>query len=182
MIDLPPEGPAAQVISRSPEETRALGEAIGRHACTGDLIALIGELGSGKTVLVAGVAAGLGVDPTIYVSSPTFTIMHRYPGRLPLYHIDLYRIETPGALATLGLEEYLEGDGVAAVEWAEHGLAILPEKRLTVRLQQIEPETRRIELLPAGDRYRTLVREIAADMATAIARLTSSVTREEKSR
>jgi tRNA threonylcarbamoyladenosine biosynthesis protein TsaE len=182
MIDLPREGPAAHVVSRSPEETRALGEAIGRHARAGDLIALIGELGSGKTVFVAGLAAGLGVDPAIPVSSPTFTIVHRHLGRLPLYHIDLYRIETPEALATLGLDEYLEGDGVAAIEWAEHGLAMLPEERLTVRLQQIGSEARRIELLSAGDRYRTLVREITEDMAIAKTRLTSSKRREERAR
>jgi tRNA threonylcarbamoyladenosine biosynthesis protein TsaE len=167
MIDLPPEGPTALCVSASPEETRALGEVMGRHACAGDLIALIGELGSGKTVFVAGLAAGLGVDPAAHVSSPTFTIMHRYLGRLPLYHIDLYRIETPEALATLGLEEYLEGDGVAAVEWAEHGVGMLPKERLTVRLRQTGLEARAVELVPVGDRYRTLLRKMTSDLAAA---------------
>ena len=172
MIDLPPEGPTALCVSTSPEETRALGEVMGRHACAGDLIALIGELGSGKTVFVAGLAAGLGVDPAAHVSSPTFTIMHRYLGRLPLYHIDLYRIETTEALATLGLEEYLEGDGVAAVEWAEHGLGMLPDERLTVRLRQTGLEARTVELLPGGDRYRTLLRKMTSDLAAATRFLT----------
>lgn len=144
-----------------------MGEVMGRHACAGDLIALIGELGSGKTVFVAGLAAGLGVDPAAHVSSPTFTIMHRYLGRLPLYHIDLYRIETPEALATLGLEEYLEGDGVAAVEWAEHGVGMLPKERLTVRLRQTGLEARTVELVPAGDRYRKLLRKMTSDLAAA---------------
>jgi len=167
MIDLPTAEPGTPFVTASPEDTRALGEVMGRHACAGDLIALIGELGSGKTVFVAGLAAGLGVGPAAHVSSPTFTIMHRYLGRLPLYHIDLYRIETPEALVTLGLEEYLEGDGVAAVEWAEHGLGMLPEERLTVRLWQTGLEARTVEFVPAGDRYRTLVRKMTSDLAAA---------------
>jgi len=101
------------------------------------------------------------------VSSPTFTIVHRYLGRLPLYHIDLYRIDTPEALLTLGLEEYLEGDGVAAVEWAEHGWGILPEERLTVRLRQTGLDARAIEFVAVGHRYRRLVRELMCDVAAA---------------
>lgn len=158
---------AAVYRSASPEETCRLGAAIGRHASAGDLIALIGELGSGKTVLVQGLARGLGVDPATYVSSPTFTIMHRYLGRLPLYHVDLYRIETPEAFATLGLDDCLEGDGVAAVEWAEHGWGMLPRERLTVRLRQTGSEARAIELIPVGDRYHSLVRELMCDVAVA---------------
>ncbi|MBI2902487.1 MAG: tRNA (adenosine(37)-N6)-threonylcarbamoyltransferase complex ATPase subunit type 1 TsaE [Candidatus Methylomirabilis oxyfera] len=167
MSDVSPGGPTALCVSASPEETRALGEALGRHACAGDLIALIGDLGSGKTVFVAGLAAGLGIDPDTHVSSPTFTIMHRYLGRLPLYHIDLYRIDGPEALLALGLEEYLEGDGVAVVEWAEHGVGILPTERLTVRLWQTGSEARTVELLPSGDRYRRLVREMMSEAAPA---------------
>ena len=152
-------------VSASPEETRALGEALGGYACAGDLIALIGELGSGKTLFVGGLARGLGVDAAAYVSSPTFTIMHRYLGRLPLYHIDLYRIDTPEAFFALGLEEYLEGDGMAAVEWADHGWGLLPKERLTVRLRHTGLDTRAIELVPAGDRYLKLVRELLCDVA-----------------
>jgi tRNA threonylcarbamoyladenosine biosynthesis protein TsaE len=146
--------------SGSPEQTRALGEAVGRLAEAGDLIALSGELGAGKTLFVGGVALGLGVDPAAYVSSPTFTIMHRYAGRLPLYHIDLYRIETPEAFASLGLDEYLAGDGVTAIEWAEHGYGYLPKEMLTLRLQHTGSEMRTIEIAPVGDRYTRLVREL----------------------
>ena len=140
---------------------------MGRYACAGDLIALVGDLGTGKTLLVQGVAEGLGVDPSTHVSSPTFAIMHRYPGRLPLYHIDLYRIDTQEALLALGLEEYLEGEGVAAVEWAEHGVGILPRERLTVRLRQTGPEARTVELLPTGDRYEELVRAMTREITAA---------------
>ena len=143
--------------SASPEQTRALGEAVGGLADAGDLIALTGELGTGKTLFVGGLACGLGVDPATYVSSPTFTVMHRYCGRLPLYHIDLYRIETPEAFASLGLDEYLEGDGVAAIEWAEHGYGCLPKDRLTFRLRHTGSDTRAIEIVPVGDRYMRLV-------------------------
>ncbi len=167
MSDPSREEGATVYVSSSPEETRTLGAALGRHVCAGDLIALIGELGTGKTLFVAGVARGLGVDPATSVSSPTFTIMHRYLGRLPLYHIDLYRIETPEAFATLGLEEYLEGDGVAVIEWADHGWGMLPKDQLVVRLRQTGLEARAIELIPVGDRYRRLVRDLMCDVAAA---------------
>lgn len=156
-----------ECISTSPEETRALGEALGRCARAGDVIAFVGELGSGKTLCVGGLARGLGVDPAIYVNSPTFSIMHRYLGRVPLYHIDLYRIDTPDAFLSLGLEEYLEGDGVAAIEWAEHGWGLLPSERLTVRLRQTGPQSRAIEFIPVGDRYHRLIRDLICDVAAA---------------
>ena len=153
--------------SASPEQTRALGEAVGRLADAGDLIALTGELGAGKTLFVGGLARGLGVDPATYVSSPTFTIMHRYCGRLPLYHIDLYRIETPEAFASLGLDEYLAGDGVAAIEWAEHGWGCLPKEMLTLRLRHTGSDTRTIEIVPVGDRYIRLVQALTDDFLAA---------------
>ena len=173
--------PAAVYLSGSPDQTRLLGEAVGKHVCAGDLIALVGELGSGKTLFVGGLARGLGVDPTAYVSSPTFTIMHRYLGRLPLYHIDLYRIDTPAALSTVGLEEYLEGDGVAAVEWAERGAGIFPKERLTVRLRQTGSEARAIDLQAVGDRYHTLMRELTGDSAAAPGFLAGSLMRKGRS-
>ncbi|WP_337288406.1 tRNA (adenosine(37)-N6)-threonylcarbamoyltransferase complex ATPase subunit type 1 TsaE [Candidatus Methylomirabilis sp.] len=153
--------------SASPEQTRALGEAVGRLAGAGDVISLTGELGTGKTLFVGGLARGLGVDPATYVSSPTFTIMHRYSGRLPLYHIDLYRIETPEAFVSLGLDEYLAGDGVTAIEWAEHGYGYLPKEMLTFRLQHTGSETRTIEIAPVGDRYLKLVQALTDDFLTA---------------
>ena len=140
---------------------------MGRLADTGDVIALIGELGTGKTLFVGGLARGLGVDPATYVSSPTFTIMHRYCGRLPLYHIDLYRIETPEAFLSLGLDECLEGDGVAAIEWPEHGWGCLPKEMLTFRLQHTGLDTRAIEIVPKGERYMRLVQALTGDFLAA---------------
>lgn len=153
--------------SASPEQTLALGRAVGQLADAGDVIALIGELGTGKTLFVGGLAGGLGVDPATYVSSPTFTIMHRYCGRLPLYHIDLYRIETLEAFASLGLDEYLQGNGVAAIEWANHGWGMLPKEMLTFTLRHTGSDTRAIEIVPVGDRYMRLVRELMRDVTVA---------------
>jgi tRNA threonylcarbamoyladenosine biosynthesis protein TsaE len=105
-------------ISNSPAETRALGEAWGRAAQRGFVMALSGDLGAGKTELVTGVARGLGI--TARVHSPTFTLVNEYGGgRLRLFHLDLYRLETPGQIVAAGLEEFLQPDGVTVVEWAE---------------------------------------------------------------
>ena len=105
-------------ISHSPADTEALGERFGRAAQAGLVIALSGELGAGKTQFVKGLARGLGI--TARVHSPTFTLVNEYDGgRLRLFHLDLYRLETPQALASAGVEDFLEPDGVAVIEWAE---------------------------------------------------------------
>ncbi len=148
--------------------TEGLGEALGRLAGPGDVIALIGELGSGKTTLVRGLARGLGVPPEVAVVSPTFTLVNEYPGRLPLYHLDLYRLgeeELEGlGLQELGLEEYLYGPGVAAIEWAERLGRAMPANCLEVRLSLWPPETgerRLAEVLGHGGRAA----ELAAGLA-----------------
>ena len=108
----------ATFISHSPAETESLGEAWGRVAQRGWVFALSGELGAGKTQLVKGLARGLGL--TARVHSPTFTLINEYRGgRLPLFHLDLYRLETPAQILAAGLEEFLTPDGVAVIEWAE---------------------------------------------------------------
>ncbi len=108
----------ATFISHSPAETEALGEEWGRTAQRGLVIALSGDLGAGKTQLVRGLARGLGV--TTRVHSPTFTLVNEYSGgRLKLFHLDLYRLETPDQIHSAGIEEFLQPDGVAVIEWAE---------------------------------------------------------------
>ena len=107
-----------EFISHNPAETESLGERWGREAARGFVIALSGDLGAGKTQLVKGLARGLGV--TSRVHSPTFTLVNEYTGgRLRLFHLDLYRLETTGQILGAGLEEYLQPDGVAVIEWAE---------------------------------------------------------------
>lgn len=118
----------------SPEETFLLAEHLGRLLEPGDVVALIGELGSGKTLFAQGLARGLEVPGSFAVTSPTFTLVNEYPGRLTFYHLDLYRINGPAQCVDLGLDELLYGQGAAAIEWAERLGAELPEERLEVHL------------------------------------------------
>src|SRR5581483_1012419 len=141
-----------QVFSKSPEETFHLGALLGREAAGGEVVGLSGPLGAGKTEFVKGLAKGLDVTDA-YVSSPTFILVHPHEGRLPLYHIDLYRLEKEDDAAGIGLEEYLEGDGVAAVEWAERGLRFLPEERLMISLHYREGNRREFIFTASGARY-----------------------------
>jgi tRNA threonylcarbamoyladenosine biosynthesis protein TsaE len=122
------------IETSSPEETLLLAEHLGRLLEPGDVIALIGELGSGKTLFAQGLARGLEVPGSFAVTSPTFTLVNEYPGRLTFYHLDLYRIDGPARCVDLGLDELLYGEGAAAIEWAERLGAELPEARLEVHL------------------------------------------------
>lgn len=126
----------ATFTSHSPAETESLGETWGREAQPGLVIALSGDLGAGKTQLVKGIARGLGVTSRIH--SPTFTLVNQYSGgRLPLFHLDLYRLETPEQILSAGLEEYLRPDGVAVIEWAER----MPEEDWrTVHVRRVKLE------------------------------------------
>ena len=133
-----------RIISHSPEETRALGEKLASGLKPGDVVLLNGELGAGKSELARGIARRLGVTET--VASPSFTILNVYEsGRCPLYHFDWYRLESAEELFELGLEEYLGGDGIAVVEWAERCPEALPEKTIRIRLEATGDEERRIE-------------------------------------
>jgi len=125
--------PARTLITRSEAETRARGEALARSLRPGDVVLLVGDLGMGKTVFARGLARGLGVEEE-QVRSPSFTLVNRYTGRHLVYHIDLYRIDRPEELQELGLEEILEGDGVAVVEWAERLGPYRPARAIEVRL------------------------------------------------
>ena len=106
-------------ISHSPEETLQLGKSLGSSLIPGDIILLNGDLGAGKTHLTQGICYGLGLDEGSYIRSPTFTLINEYPGKLPIYHIDLYRIDSLEEIYSLGLEEILFNQGVTIIEWAE---------------------------------------------------------------
>jgi tRNA threonylcarbamoyladenosine biosynthesis protein TsaE len=135
--------PAVRRVANSEEESRAFGLELARLARPGMVIALVGELGTGKTTLAKAVAEGLGV--TECVVSPTFTIIKEYTsGRLPLYHFDLYRLAGPGDLCELGFEEYFYGEGVCVVEWADRAANLLPENALTVELSYGETDGQRV--------------------------------------
>ncbi len=134
--------------SESPEATAALGEALGHHLGPGCVVALGGELGTGKTVLVRGLARGLGVVDAI--TSPTFTLMHELEGRCPLYHFDAWMAGREALFLDGGGAEYLGGDGVAVVEWADRIAEWLPRPHLEVRIEHRAPETRRLTLRLVG--------------------------------
>lgn len=132
------------VITRSPEETLALGRRLGATLGPGDVVACYGELGSGKTCFIQGVAEGVGVEGP--VTSPTFILIGEYPGRLPVYHIDLYRLDSLEEILALGVEECLYGPGVTLIEWAEKVEGLLPSHAIRVRLSGLGEEPRQIRL------------------------------------
>ena len=146
--------------STSAADTRELAEQIGLAADCGMVIALEGELGSGKTVFVQGLARGLKVPDNYRVTSPSFTIINEYPGRCRLIHVDLYRIEIAADLQDLGLVELLHGESVTAIEWAERMQSDLPEERLVVRLKILDDDSRRILIIAGGPKSNLLLQKI----------------------
>jgi tRNA threonylcarbamoyladenosine biosynthesis protein TsaE len=146
--------------SDSPEQTRLLGNCLGQLAQRADVFLLTGQLGTGKTCLVQGIAGGLNV--TEYAFSPSFVIVRQYLGRLPLYHIDLYRLDCTEEIGDLGLEDYFDDRGVCVVEWAEKGLHVAPRDNLLITLHYIpgSPTGRSIHVKPQGERYHALVEEL----------------------
>ncbi len=141
-------------------ETKVLGEKIGRKLRGNEVIALIGELGAGKTCLTQGLALGLGINPREYVSSPSFTLINEYQGRLPLYHIDLFRLKGREEMEELGYEEYCYGQGITVIEWAEKAEPLLPEEYLRIELIPLDGDQRRITLKPFGQHYREILKDI----------------------
>jgi tRNA threonylcarbamoyladenosine biosynthesis protein TsaE len=146
-----------QFLSKSTADTRRLGHALGRLARPGDVLALYGELGAGKTQLTKGIAVGAGFRQSRTVTSPSFVLVHEYAGRLPIYHVDAYRLKGGRALLDLGGDELLYGEGLCIVEWADHVAGALPQERLDILLEHEAPETRRIQLIPRGKRYEEMV-------------------------
>jgi tRNA threonylcarbamoyladenosine biosynthesis protein TsaE len=141
-----------KLISTSHQHTDRLGQVIGRVLRGGETIALYGPLGSGKTALVRGIAQGLGASP-MTVTSPTFVVIHEYDqGRLPLAHMDLYRIRTPHELESTGLLEYFSGPTVTAVEWADKGRAVLPQDRIDITLNHRAARSRTIRIRATGSK------------------------------
>lgn len=131
------------ITTQGAGRTIALGRFLGERAKAGWVIGLSGDLGAGKTTFTRGLAEGAGADPAA-VTSPTFTFLHRYPGRLPVYHLDLYRLESEAQVHDLGVDEVVDGDGVAVVEWFENVPALLPPSRLEARLEVTGEGERRI--------------------------------------
>jgi len=138
-------------------ETIRMGKRLGRLLQPGDVVALIGDLGTGKTQFIKGLAEGVGVGKATYVSSPSFTLINEYPGRTPLYHIDLFRLESEKEAEGLGLEEYVHGNGITAIEWADKISSLLPEELLLVEIRYEGKHSRTIEMVPKGKRYEKMI-------------------------
>lgn len=137
----------ATTISQSAEETIAFGQSVAATLRRGDVLALCGELGAGKTHFVKGITSGLGADAA--VTSPTFTLIHEYfGGRLPAYHFDFYRLDDEDETLKIGLDEYLDGDGVCLIEWADKFPALLPPHTRWLRFSHREDGARIIEETP----------------------------------
>ena len=148
------------IVSHGAEQTRRLGAHLGVLLRAGDVILLEGEFGSGKTTFTQGIARGLGIDSR-YVNSPTFTLINEYPGVVvPLYHIDLYRLDGQEQISTLGLEEYFGGDGVTVVEWPSEAAAWLPTERLTIRFSHVNDTKRTLRFYSTGTHYARLMDEL----------------------
>jgi tRNA threonylcarbamoyladenosine biosynthesis protein TsaE len=152
----------AVVISHGPEETEELGKRLGQLLAPGDFIALRGELGAGKTRFVNGVARGLGIPPTVPITSPTFTLLNIYEGRLPLYHFDLYRLAGDDDVVDLGFADYFADQGVSLVEWSERLSTELPPERLDITFCYVDENIRRIEISPCGERFRARFGQLVA--------------------
>lgn len=132
------------------DDTRAFGHHIGTVAQPGDIILLTGDLGAGKTTLTQAIGKGLQVAPSCYITSPTFSLLHEYPGRIPLYHMDLYRLAGEEEIEELGFEEYIYGQGLTVIEWPERLGDLTPTDYLELKLLSPTPETRQITLIAHG--------------------------------
>lgn len=154
-------GKALKLLTSSPEKTQYFGRLLGSLLGPGDFVALIGELGAGKTCLARGILSGLGV--TSRVVSPSFNLIREYKGRLPVFHIDVYRLDSAHDMLDLGYEEYFYGFGVTVLEWADRVRDLLPPDYLGIRIwwdANYEPETRWIEVEPKGQRYKGIVKAL----------------------
>ena len=149
----------ARFQSDSPEQTRTIGRHIGRLAQPHLLIALSGGLGSGKTCFVQGLALGLGIPRETYVTSPSYTLIHSYAGRLPLHHVDLYRL-AGGDIEDIGLLDLMAEPAVTAIEWSERMAADLPLEHLSVHLRFLDDTARRLDLAAYGLAPKILLQEL----------------------
>jgi tRNA threonylcarbamoyladenosine biosynthesis protein TsaE len=139
--------------THSPEETQQLGVQLAKRLNPGDVLVLTGEIGAGKTTLVQGIAKGLGVESGS-VASPTFVLVREYPGRMPIYHADLFRLDHLPDAEMLGLDEYYESDGVTLIEWGRQIPGALPEDFLEICFEVVDPSTRKLKFIAYGAGYK----------------------------
>jgi len=147
-------------MSCSLAETQSLGEKIGRKLDSKFMIGLSGELGSGKTSFVQGLARGLDIPEGYYITSPTYSLIHEYPGRIPLFHIDIYRIRSKYEIEGTGLYEILDRFGIFAIEWPDLVINDLDEDFLSIHFEIVDDDTRKISIKAHGERSADLIKEL----------------------
>jgi len=152
------------VVTQSREQTWRIGQMLGSRLEPGDTVCLYGDLGAGKTSLSYGIAVGLEVKDQ-YITSPTFAFVNEYKGRIPFYHIDLYRLKDPEELDGIGFEEYIDSDGATVIEWAERAEDELPDDRLSVYLSYVNEHSREIGFLAEGERYEKLLQDLSSELS-----------------
>ncbi|MDD3036236.1 MAG: tRNA (adenosine(37)-N6)-threonylcarbamoyltransferase complex ATPase subunit type 1 TsaE [Candidatus Saccharimonadaceae bacterium] len=141
------------------KDTEDFGEKLGKLLKTGDIVCLNGDLGAGKTTLTKAIGVGLGVDE--YITSPSFTLINQYRGRVMVYHYDVYRLEEVDELYDLGFDEYFYGDGVSIIEWADKIEKFIPEERIEIQLEKTDnPDERILHISGNGNRYEEIVKEL----------------------
>jgi len=155
-----------EIVSESVDETLRVGRELGGLLQAGDVVALVGQLGAGKTCLTRGVAEGAGADPS-EVTSPTFVLINEYEGRLPVYHFDAYRLSGADDMFALGSEEYFSGDGACLVEWADHVAECLPDEYLRLTMEIAGANRRRISVDGLGERSRSIIQGLARRLKSA---------------
>jgi len=147
------------ISSSSALETEQIGESLGKTLVGGDIIALVGELGAGKTVLTKGIARGLICKDDSLVASPTYVLVREYPGRLWFYHFDFYRLNSIKEIEELGYEEYFDSEGVSVIEWAEKFTSIFPKRTLWIKLLITGENERRLELSSENKRWEESLKQ-----------------------
>jgi len=148
---------AFHIISNSSDETKNLGQRLAGLLQPGDILCLFGDLGSGKTTLIKGLAQGLNV-PEAQVNSPTFVLLNVYEGKMPVYHFDFYRLETQPQIAAIGYDEFLYGQGVSVIEWAERFGVLIPKEFLGIKLTHQGFSKRGLEFAAIGKRYEEILK------------------------
>lgn len=151
-----------EIVLHTLAETEQFGTLLGKYAGPGDIICLDGDLGAGKTTLSQAIARGLGVPETCYVTSPSFAIMHEYAGRLPMYHMDFYRLQDADDVADLGFEEYFYLEGLTVIEWSMRAIEILPQNRLKINILLNNDLSRTLQCEQEGKDVSDLYRAVKA--------------------
>jgi tRNA threonylcarbamoyladenosine biosynthesis protein TsaE len=148
------------IQTKSTSETVRLGKRIGSLLQPREVVALVGELGAGKTQFIKGLAAGVGIGTPTYISSPSFTLINEYPGKIPFYHVDLFRLEREKDAEELGLEDYFQSGGITAIEWADKIPSLIPKEMLLIHITYTGKNTRSLEIIGKGKRFEELVSRI----------------------